>query len=215
MTNDPANIAASLRAVMVYAVCAFLAIFIGWLMADPLTYTSLGTAGFILGLLALPLLLRWHHPLLAFCWNAPVMVFFIKGDPNLFLVVIAMSLTISVLQRATNQQFRFIHVPAITAPLIFLIAVILVTAKLTGGIGLRAFGSDVYGGKKYIFLIVAILGYFAMTARPIPFERARRYVTFLFIGGTLAFIQDFYWLAPGILQPIYWIIPPLYTGDIE
>src|SRR5579864_8436917 len=139
MTNDPANLAASLRAVIVYAVCALLAIIIGVLMANPLTYTSLGFAGFVLALLALPLLFRWHHPLLLLCWNTPIMVFFIKGDPNLFLVVIVISLTLSVVQRAINQQQRFIHVPSIAIPLLCLIAVVLVTAKLTGGFGLRAF----------------------------------------------------------------------------
>lgn len=213
MTNDPANIAASLRALIVYAVCALLAIIIGVMLANPLTYTSLGFAGLVLSFLSLPLLFRWHHPLLLFCWNTPVMVFFLKGDPNLFLVMIAISLTISVVQRAINQQQRFIHVPSITAPLICLIAVILVTAKLTGGFGLRAFGSDVYGGKKYIFLIVAILGYFAITARPVSPEKARLYMTLYFLGGMLGFVQDFYAITPGALRWIYWLLPPTIYND--
>jgi hypothetical protein len=214
MNNDPAQIAAILRSLIVYAVCAVLAIVLGILMTNPMTYSSLGFVAILCTVPIIPILLRWHHPLMVLCWNAPIVMFFIKGAPNIALVMITMSLAISVTERALNQP-RFIKVPQITAPLLAMILVILVTAKLTGGIGLKAFGSDVYGGKKYIFLIVGILGYFALTARPLPPEKARRYVTFLFIGGTLAFIQDFYWVAPGILHPIYWIIPPLSTGDIE
>ena len=87
-----------------------------------------------------------------------------------------------------------------------------VTAKLTGGLGLRAFGSEVYGGKKYIFLIVAILGYFAIASRPIPPEKARKYVALYLGGAFLCFVQDFYQVTSHFLRPIYWVIPPnLYT----
>jgi hypothetical protein len=83
-----------------------------------------------------------------------------------------------------------------------------VTAKLTGGLGLRAFGSDVYGGKKYIFLIVAILGYFAIASRPIPPEKARKYVVLYFAGAFVCIVQDFYPISPHFLRPIFWVIPP-------
>jgi hypothetical protein len=86
---------------------------------------------------------------------------------------------------------------------------VIITAMLTGGLGLKAFGSDVYGGKKYIFLIVAILGYFAIASTPIPPEKARKYVAMYFAGMFFFAIQDFYPLMPHFLLPIYWLIPPL------
>jgi hypothetical protein len=142
-------------------------------------------------------------------------MFFIKGDPTLCLVMITISLAISLTERALNQR-HFIKVPQITWPLCFLVAVVLITAKLTGGLGLRAFGSDVYGGKKYIFLVVAILGYFALTARTIPQEKARWYVGFFFLGGALSCIRDFYSIMPGFIQPLYWLIPPMdFESGVE
>jgi hypothetical protein len=208
MTNDPANIAAALRSFALYAICATLAIIIGVLMTDPLTYSTLGFVGIVCAILFMPLLLRWHHPLMIFAWNTPIMMFFIKGDPDLCLVMIALSLAISVTERALNQT-HFIKAPQVAGPLIALIGIVAITAKLDGGIGLRAFGSDVYGGKKYIFLIVGILGYFALTARPIPPQKAQKYVAYFCLGGALSCVRDFYPLVPHFLTPIFWLIPPL------
>jgi hypothetical protein len=215
MTNDPASIAAALRSLAVYAVCGVLAIVIGVLMTNPLTYGALGFAAVVCVILFLPVLLKYHHPLMILTWTSPLVAFFVKGSPSFFLVMIAISLAISVTERALNQP-RFISVPQVVWPLITLIAVVLITAKLTGGIGLKAFGSDVYGGKKYIWLIVGILGYFAITARPIPPQKANLYVAMFFLGGTLSFIKDFYPIAPGFVHPLFWLIPPTVSGpDIE
>jgi hypothetical protein len=212
MTNDPASIVAALRTLAVYAVCCVLAIILGVLMTNPLTYTSLGFVAVLCAALFIPFLLRWHHPLMIFLWNAPIMAFFVKGDPKFCLVIITASLIISIAERTLNQR-RFINVPGITLPLLCLIGVIAITAKLTGGIGLHAFGSDVSGGKKYIFLIVGILGYFAMTARRIPTEKAQKYVALFFLSGALSIVGDFASITPRFLQPIYWLIPPYSITD--
>jgi hypothetical protein len=208
MTNDPASIAAFLRSLIVYAVCAAIAIVIGVLMTNPLTYSSLGFVGVLFAFLLLPLFIKWHHTLMILCWSTPISVFFIKGDPALTLVMITISLAISVTERTLNPNRHFLKVPQVTWPLLCLIGVVLITAKLTGGIGLKAFGSDVYGGKKYVFLIVAILGYFALTALPVPPQKARLYVTLYFLGGVLGCIGDLYPITPHFLTPIFWFINP-------
>src|SRR5215472_3647700 len=207
MTNDPANVAAALRSLALYGVCALIAIIVGVLMTNPWTYSSLGIVGAICAVLFIPLLLRWHHPLMIIAWNTPIYLFFIKGDPTLCLALITMSLVISTTDRALNQR-HFIKAPQVTWPLCFLIGVVLITAQFTGGLGLKAFGSDVYGGKKYVFLIMGILGYFAITARTIPKEKAKWYVGAFFLGGALSFIQDFFPIMPGFMQPLYLLIPP-------
>jgi O-Antigen ligase len=207
MNNDPANVAAALRSLVVYAVCAVIAIIIGVLMTNPMTYSSLGFMGVLVAVLLIPILIKWHRSLMIISWSMPVMMFFVKGDPTLFLVMITLSLTATVVERAMGQK-RFIYVPQITWPLLGLIAVVAITAKLTGGLGLRAFGSDVYGGKKYIFLTVAILGYFAIASLPIPPEKARKYVVLYYAGGLLCIVQDFYPIVPHFLRGIYWLIPP-------
>ncbi len=208
MTNDPASIAAFLRSLVVYAVCAVLAIIIGVLMTNPLTYSAMGFVGVLCAILLLPVFLKWHHPLMICCWNVPISVFFLKGSPDLTLVLIVISLTISVMEQTLTPYRRFIKVPQVGWPLFFLIGVVLVTAKLTGGIGLKAFGSEVYGGKKYIFLIVAILGYFALTAQPIPPQKARLYVMLFYLLGFIGFIGDLYPISPGFLHPVFWFIHP-------
>lgn len=212
MTNDPASIAAALRTLAVYAICFVLAIVLGVLMTNPMTYSSLGFVAVLCAFMCLPILLRWHHPLLIIAWNSPIMCFFIKGNPKLCLVMITVSLAISVVERTLNQR-RFIQVPQVTWPLLALLAIVVITAKLSGGIGLKAFGSDVYGGKKYIFLMVGILGYFALTAIPIPPKKASKYVALYFLGGTLSFIADLYQVSPGFLHPLFWFIPPMAMND--
>jgi hypothetical protein len=212
MNNDNAKVVAVLRSLAVFGTCAVIAVILGVLMTNPITFESLGFVAAVCAILFIPLLLRWHHPLMILSWNVPVTLFFLKGDPNLFLVMIVLSLTISLTEGALGRQ-KFIYVPQITWPLLFLILVILVTAKLTGGFGLKAFGSEVYGGKKYIFLIVAILGFFAITSRTIPPEKARLYVTLYFAGGLLCFLEDFSQLAHGPLRYIYLLVPPSYYYD--
>lgn len=207
MTNDSSNVAAVLRSFVVYGVCALLAIIVGVMMTNPLTYGSLGFMAFLCAFLFLPILLRWHHPLMIFAWNTPIVLFFIKGSPQLALAMIVLSLAVSVTERALGQR-KFISAPQIAWPLIFLIGVVAITAKLTGGLGLKAFGSDVYGGKKYVFLIIGILGFFALAARPIPKKRARTYVTLYFGLAFIGCIGDLYQITPSVLHPIFWFIPP-------
>lgn len=212
MTNDSARIEGILRSFIVYAICAILAIIIGVLMTNPMTYSSLGFVAVLCAVMFVPIVLKWHYPLTLLSWNAPIMMFFIKGDPRLFLVMITLSIAISITERALNQP-RFINIPTITWSLFCLIGVVMVTALFTGGIGLKAFGSDVYGGKKYIFLAVAVLGYFALAAQAIPPERAQRYVAFFFLGGVVSVISDFYPITPGFLHPIFWLVPPSMYAD--
>lgn len=204
MNNAPAI----LKSLVIFAVIVPLAVIVGYMLTDPLDYSTFAYAG-VLGLvLVFPLLLRWHYPLLLFSVNTTAIIFFIKGQPAFWLVMVALSLGISLLERALSSQKRFIHVPQITWPLICMIGVVLFTAKMTGGIGLHAFGSEVYGGKKYLFLVMSILSYFAFTAQRIPPERANLYVALLLLGGVTLFIGDIYPITPSFLHFIFWIFPP-------
>src|SRR5207247_539006 len=78
------------------------------------------------------------------------------------------SLLISVLQYILNRNLKFLPAGPLTKPLIFLTAVILITARFRGGIGLQMFGGSMVGGKGYIILLTAIAGFFAITARRVP-----------------------------------------------
>jgi hypothetical protein len=208
MNNN--NAPAILRALIVYAICVPVAIWVGYLLTsvadfssrDPLIY-----AGLFVLLLCAPILLRWHHPLMVFCWNLPLVVFFLPGRPSVGLPMIVLSLGISVLQRATNRDMRFVSAPQITWPFLILTAIVLATAKLTGGIGLHSLGGDVIGGKKYVTLLVGVLGYFALTARRIPPRQAGLYVALFFLGGAFSAIGDLVSFIPSAFSFIFLFFP--------
>ena len=100
MNNAPAI----LRTLVIYAVIVPLALFIGYMLANPLD-TSTFMESSILGLvLVFPLLLRWHQPLLILSWNLSAILFFLPGRPDLWLAMAAVSLGISLLQRALGAS---------------------------------------------------------------------------------------------------------------
>src|ERR1035437_6311641 len=143
------NASALFRSLLIYGLCLPLAVFLGYLLATSLDLTTVMVVVFILSMLAIPLLLRWHHAWLIATWNMTVMLFFVPGRPPVWMALAAISLGISILQYMLNRKMKFLHAPSVTCPLILLAAVIFVTAGLTGGLGARVFGGDTYGGKKY------------------------------------------------------------------
>jgi hypothetical protein len=125
---------------------------------------------------------------------------------------VLISFTISLLQHIINPGFRFLRVPSVTRPLIFLVVVVLVTAKLTGGIAIKSFGSEsVYGGKRYFMILMSILGYFAITARQIPPHRVALYVTLFFLGSATLAVGN----LAGIISPSLNFIFLLFPVETE
>ena len=153
------NSSTFLRGIIIYSICLPLAVLLGYMIAGPLTWTSFGTVMTVLFALILPLLLRFHHPLMVLGWNAAVVIFFLPGSPKIWLPLVVLSLTISLIRRTVDQRYRFISVRELTWPLLVMTFIIMVTAQATGGIGLRSLGGSVYGGKRYLFLLGAIAGY--------------------------------------------------------
>ncbi len=188
------NLPALFRSLIIFGVCVLLAICLGYMLASPLSYSQLAIYGLLGFILLFPVLLRWHYPLMLLCWNLTAVAFFLPGRPSMALVMIAISLGISILQRMISRDSHFIKVPQITFPLLFMMAVVTVTAKMTG-LGLRMFGGEVYGGHKYFYVFGGIFGYFALSAHRIPLERKNLYLGLFFLGGLTAFIGDIFpWL---------------------
>jgi hypothetical protein len=209
MNNAPAL----LRTLIIFAVIVPLALFIGYLLANPMDISAFVQAS-VLGLvLVFPLLLRWHHPLLILSWNSGVFVFFLPGRPDLWLVMTVISLCISLLQRALGGVKQLVGVPQVTWPLVFLIGVVVITAKLTG-MGLHTFGDEISGGRRYISFLVAIMGYFALSSHRIPPERAGLFVGLFFLPGLLAFMGDLWPVIPEPLHFIY-LFFPAYAGTVS
>jgi hypothetical protein len=210
MNNN--NAPAVIRTLIIYAVCVPLAIWIGYLLAMPADRATFGYGGILALIFLTPILLRWHHFFLIAGWNFGMTIFFLPGSPPVWLLMTAISLGISVLHRTVNSRAHFLSAPQITWPLLVLLAVVLMTAKLTGGLGLHSFGSDVSGGKRYILVIFAILGYFALTAVKIPPGRAGLYTGLFFLSGCSTAIGD---LAPYVPSSLYFIFAFFPTSGYD
>lgn len=196
------NALAIIRSLVIYSLCLPLAIFIGYLLAmpmDPFSFTVVVLAVF---LPLLPFLLKWHHLLLFACWNTSMALFFLPGRPNLWLVMAALSFLLAILQHILNRNLRFLSVPSITRPLIFLTIVIFITAEMTGGFGVRSMGAASIGGKRYFMLLGAVIGYFAMTFYKIPESKALTYVALYFLGTLTGIVGA---LAPFVNQSFYFL----------
>jgi len=191
-----------IRALIIYGLCLPLAIFLGYLLALPMDRTSFVIVALAVVLPLVPALLRWHHLILIASWNMNVVVFFLPGPPNLWIIMSGLSLLLSVLHRILNRETKFLHAPMVVKPLIFLALVILVTAPLTGGMGFRSFGGESFGGKRYIWLFGAILGYFALSCRRIPPEHAMLHVSLFFLSGITMSIAS---LGPMLDPSLYFI----------
>jgi len=200
-----------LRSLLIYSICLPLAVFLGYLIAqesNPIfnltTYIGILPVLFVL---ALPLLLRWHHALLIATWNLTAVLYFLPGPPDWWMAMAALSLTLSVIQCILNPRLHFLRAPTVSWPLLFLAAVIVVTAACKGGFGLRTFGSDLYGGKRYLMILLAILGYFAFISRPIPPKYAARYAVLFFLGPATAAIGDLGSILPENMYFVYMLFP--------
>ena len=178
------NALSIIRSLIIYSLCLPLAIFLGYLLAMPMAdYRSWITVVLIVFIPLVPLLLRWHHFLLIASWNFTAVLFFLPGRPNVWIVMAVVSLLLSILQHILHRESKFLSVPSVARPLIFLFLVVLITAKSTGGIGIRAFGGEEFGGKRYILVLTAILGYFAIACRRVPPGREVLYVSVFFLSG--------------------------------
>ena len=178
------------RNILIYLSCVVLALVLGYLLATPLNFTSLAFVSLVVFVLGFPLALAWHHNVLIWTWNSSFIVFFLPGQPSLQVFMVAISLGFSLLTRTLRRSGRFISAPSVTWPLVILALVIIGTALATGGIGGRALGAGTWGGKRYLGLIGAILGYFALTAKSLSGPNPKLHVTGYFIFAVTSLFSD-------------------------
>ena len=70
-----------------YGLVALTALAVGYFLTSPLELTSFAGLLAVGSVLFLPLLLRWHHLLLVTSWNCAVVVFFLPGQPDLWMLM--------------------------------------------------------------------------------------------------------------------------------
>ncbi|MDB6066952.1 MAG: O-Antigen ligase [Pedosphaera sp.] len=164
------------RSHLIYGVCLPLAVLLGYLLSEPRDSGSVAVMALVLSILSIPILMRFHHPLLIFGCNSFVCTYFLPGRPSLWMVMAFVSLFFSVLNRALHQDLRFFQARAVSQSLLFLGGVVFITAYLTGGIGIAALGGSSYGGRKYIYIFAAIMLYFAISTPHTKRDKAGLYM---------------------------------------
>jgi hypothetical protein len=158
--------------------------------------------------LTLPIVLRWHHRMLIAVWNANLLLFFLPGQPPLWVGMAFLSLFISAIARTLRKQNTMIKVPSITYPLLALLTVIVVTMLFSGGIGARAFGSETWGAKRYLSVLGAFAGYFALLAEPLPASQRQLFAGLYFLSGITAVVSDLAYAAGPKFYFLYLFFPP-------
>jgi hypothetical protein len=195
------NSSALPRKLIIFAFILPLAALVGFQLANP-DFGSFLVFSLLAAVLCVPLLLRWHHPLLIFSWNAWMQVFFLPGQPEMWMLLSGVSLMITVASRLLLKHESQTYVPSVVWPLIFLSLVVVVTAELTGGIGLRVLGGSSYGGKRYVYLAAAVIGYFALASRRIPISKAGLYTGLFFLSSITNIMGNLIYL----LGPSAWFL---------
>ena len=176
------------RAHLVMALCLPLAVLVGYFLAEPMDSGSMAVIVLVMFVLAVPLLMKWHHIGLVLAWNSTVAFSFMPGQPFAWMLFAMASLLFAVINRSVDAQSRMINIPSLTKPILFLFAVVAITCVVTGGIGLRSLGAVRYGGRNYVYIAAAVAGYFAFSSQRIPVEKAGLYVACFFLPGVLSLI---------------------------
>jgi hypothetical protein len=199
------------RKLLILAIILPMAAVVGYKLATPESLSTAGLLGALVFTLCLPLFIRWHHPMLVFSWNAGMCISFLPGAPHLWALLSGISFFFAIMDRLLTKQETFQRVPSLIWPLCLLALVTLITAKLTGGAGFRSLGAESFGGKRYFFVLAAILGFFALIGRRIPKEKGRLY-------GSLFILSGMTWMASNLIYPfpglyfLYYIFPAEYAG---
>jgi hypothetical protein len=195
------------RTQLMWAICLPLAVILGYLLADPITNGTLAVLVMLGTILCVPIILRWHHPLLVICWNASIVFNRFSESIYLWMFLAVVGFIIGILNRATHQRYQFLVPRSVLWPSAFLALVALFTAGITGGLGMRIFGSDQYGGRSYFFILFALLGMYALAGQRIPLKWARTSVFLYFLAGaTFAAGNIIYMLGP-MAYPLFAFVP--------
>lgn len=209
------NPAASMRILIAYAIIIPLAIIVGYLLANPLDYSTLGFFGILVALLVSPIFIKWYYPILIFGLGCPAVCFFLPGRPPMSQVVVLIALGVAITERIMNSEKRFIHAPVMMWPLLYLAAMIFMTAELNGGIGLHTVGGGQGGGRKYIEVFIGIGTFFAITSQVIPRNRWKWYLILSMFPPLLGLITQLFPFLPSPLNYINLLFPPLGVSDEE
>ncbi len=200
------------RNYLIFGVCLPFAILLGYHLADINDPVSKFVFAAAIAGLCSPLLIRWYHPLLVLSWNMTAQVAFLPGAPLLWSFLSLVGMFFAILNRSLNPDNKLSLVPSLTLPLTFFAGVILVTAEITGGINISTFGATAsQGGRKYFYVLAAIVGFFGLTSMSISKNKAYLYVMVFYLSGLTTMLN----LLPAWIGPAGDFIYYIFPGEIS
>jgi hypothetical protein len=193
---------------LIYGLCLPLAALIGFFLADPLQSGSLGVLAIVAGVLGWPIFVRWYHPLLVGSIHSAFILGFLPGNLPLWTALAAGGCMVAMFHRSLNPEVRLWPPGGVPWALLTLGAVVVLTALMRGGVGFRALGSASMGSKKIIFVVTAIMAYFALVSRPVPRKWAMVYVGLFCLSGMTSLLSHLVYFAGGGSFWLFQIIDP-------
>jgi hypothetical protein len=204
------NSSNAVGALLIYSISLSLALVVGYILAAGSDFESIALIVLVVGALCLPALLRVHRELLFLSWNSTLGTYFLPGQAPLWLSLAAVSLLLTLVDRTLHRDQPFATEPVITWPLMVFAAVVLVTMLARGGVGIQWMGaSGLSGGRKYVWIYGACLGYFALTGREIPVAKAPLICGLFFLGGLTGFVGPLAGWLGGSVSYIQYVFAPV------
>jgi O-Antigen ligase len=197
------------RVLIAYAVAIPMALILGYLVATP-DMASMGVVLMVLFFLALPLFIQWNHWALIFLWNSVFVAGFLPGQLQLWTIFAGLTFGMGVLHRVIGHR-GFLRAPELTKPILFLAAVVILTAKFRGGLGLKVLGSSSFGGKNYFYLLASMVGYFALTSQPIAITKSARAVKLYFLSGLSFGLPNIIYILGPAFYFVYFLVSTDYA----
>ena len=201
------NPTSAIRMLITYVICIPIALIVGYLITDPMDYSTLGFLAAIFTLLLSPFFIKWNYTILIFSLACPATCFFLFSKPPLGQVVVVLSLLVAVSGGIISTQKRFLRVPVMIWPMLFIAGVVYMTARLNGGISFHSAGDAGGGGKKYIQVLIGIATYFAVTSQVVPPEKRSFYLKLFYLTPMVGVIGDLAYFLPGPLRVVNLMFP--------
>ncbi len=209
------------KALLIFVFVIPLAILMGFFLADPTDSTSLIGVGLFLFLLLTPILIRFHHSALIVSATAFINAFFLPGRPEMWMLLAGISLVVSVASWPLDRESRlYCGIRSLDLAVIFMVLVVLFTMRATGGTGFNIMGAQVFGGRRYVTMLAAAVGYFALVLHPLSVEKAKTLgAAFWAMSGTAILGNVAFALGPNFyfffyLFPVEFVLSQANAEDI-
>ena len=194
------------KGLMILLAAIPLAIFSGYFLAKG-SFGGYALIFILLLGLAFPLVMDKHYWVTVAAVNSTLLLPFFPGQPEIVLVMSAFTVFTLILNRTMMKTTQMVWVPSVSYALLAMAGILIATAYLRGGIGGRALGSDLWGAKRYLGVLGAILVYFALTSRTIPRRYALLSATVFFASGLLSASSNVIFALGEPFYFFFWFFP--------